>query len=69
MTSLATWLPPLVDTPSGTVLDRMELDLPVELRVTARGVELRLPSQRLPTGFDAPIGRLRAVVERSGDGA
>ena len=69
MTSIASWLPPLVDTPAGSVLDRMEVDVPVELRVTRDGVELRLPSQRLPTGFDAPIGRLRAVVERSGDGA
>lgn len=71
MSTLDRWLPELVRGADGDAdgmhLQSLRLDLPVELRLTRGEVQLRMPSDRLATGFDAPVGRLRLHLERSGD--
>jgi hypothetical protein len=52
--------------PSGLALTRLELDLPLEVRIGDGAVLLAsLPRGRLATGFDLPRGRIRARLEVS----
>ena len=43
---------------------RFELDVPCELRLNGRaGLDASMPRGRLATGFDPPLGQLRAVFQ------
>jgi hypothetical protein len=59
-TGLGTW-----NSGDGLIVHQVDLDVPVESRFTRDGVEMTLPRNRLATGFDPPLGRLRARFERS----
>jgi hypothetical protein len=41
---------------------RVDLDVPCEMRINARaGLDASMPRGRMATGFDPPLGQLRAV--------
>lgn len=49
-------------------MTRVDLDLPFEARMGARAeLEMSAPRGRLATGFDAPLARVSARFERSGE--
>lgn len=52
---------------TGVLVVGVDLDVPLETRISSRGLEATVPRGRLATGFDVPLGRLRAVVAWSGD--
>lgn len=53
------------DRHDGVIVVAVDLDLPVESRIGQEAVlAVSLPRGRLRTGFDGPVGRLRARFTR-----